>query len=490
MPKLIKYLSIVSIYMVVFGLIARAWYYFSNRSLFIDEANIARNVYEKDFSQLSGNLNYEQHAPPVFMWIIKFICSITNYSEYALRFFPFICGIAAIILFFKVAQKALANYSLWFALGLFACNFILIQFSSEIKQYESDALIAIIFLYIFYQPAVKPSYILIILFGALSIWLSMPAIFMLAALGVYLVLEVYHRNRDFKDIIIIFLSWIISFVLLYYVNLNNSLHTKALLEAHENYFIQIPIFNEGRMNLGDNLIDFFRNVTGKSTIGIVAGILFFTVAVIIGIKKKDRKYILLCGPLLFCLIASYFRVYSLMPRLMAFSLPFIIILMAKGLDIIIEFINTVVKYNSQRIISISLLFVCGIACMITQDGFPFIDKKFIVEEIKPVLQYVKKESVPGSNYFVQNNAVPAFEYYTKMHPDKELFKPIGSITYGTWETDYISLIKEAEKNNDQKHWFIFNHIYGEELEKLNQTISNMKPPAKKLTAKGSVAYLY
>jgi hypothetical protein len=218
--------------------------------------------------------------------------------------------------------------------------------------------------------------------------------------------------------------------------------------------------------------------------------LFLVVAVINGIKKKDYKYILLCGPLAFCLIASLFRQYSLIPRLMAFSFPFIIILMCKGLEAILDFINSVIKLKALRVVSISLLFACGFICVVTQDNFPFIHQKFIVEEIKPLLKYVKQESTPGSNYFVQHNAVPAFKYYTDMHPDKELYRPIGTITYGVWDTDHIAMLKEAEQRIDLNHWFIFNHFYGEDLEKLNQTLNSTKPPTKKLITKNGGVYLY
>ena len=45
--------------------------YLEARSLFIDEANLARNIAEKGYLTLFSNLDYEQYAPPIFLVLSK-----------------------------------------------------------------------------------------------------------------------------------------------------------------------------------------------------------------------------------------------------------------------------------------------------------------------------------------------------------------------------------------------------------------------------------
>ena len=68
--KIYKWLAYAAI---LLGIIIRVSVYLQNRNLFIDEANVARNIYERGFADLATPLSYEQYAPPIFLWIVKFI---------------------------------------------------------------------------------------------------------------------------------------------------------------------------------------------------------------------------------------------------------------------------------------------------------------------------------------------------------------------------------------------------------------------------------
>src|ERR1700748_715444 len=94
-----KYLHWLVIAIIIVGVVLRLIYYFQNRCLFIDEANIARNIYERSLEGLAKPLNYEQYAPPLFLWIIKISTLLFGCSEFAFRLFPLLCGIASLFLF-------------------------------------------------------------------------------------------------------------------------------------------------------------------------------------------------------------------------------------------------------------------------------------------------------------------------------------------------------------------------------------------------------
>ena len=66
-----KILKVIAIAVVALGIALRVAVYLQNRDISMDEANVARNLFERDFAGLLKPLFYEQFAPPVFLWIEK-----------------------------------------------------------------------------------------------------------------------------------------------------------------------------------------------------------------------------------------------------------------------------------------------------------------------------------------------------------------------------------------------------------------------------------
>jgi len=64
--------------------------YFSNRSLWVDEARLALNIITKDSCDLMNPLDYYQVAPIGFLFIEKAFSIVIPGSELGLRLFPLI----------------------------------------------------------------------------------------------------------------------------------------------------------------------------------------------------------------------------------------------------------------------------------------------------------------------------------------------------------------------------------------------------------------
>ncbi len=79
-------------------------------------------------------------APPVFLLIEKAVAATMGPSELALRLFPFLCGLFALVLFTKLSQEVLEGWAVPFAVGLFALGAPFIYFSSQVKQYRATPL--------------------------------------------------------------------------------------------------------------------------------------------------------------------------------------------------------------------------------------------------------------------------------------------------------------------------------------------------------------
>ena len=61
-------------------------------------------------------------------------------SEFALRLFPFLCGLASLLLFWRLAVRVLDGYAVPVAVGLFSIGVPLVNYSAEVKQYGVDAM--------------------------------------------------------------------------------------------------------------------------------------------------------------------------------------------------------------------------------------------------------------------------------------------------------------------------------------------------------------
>src|SRR5690606_25656480 len=113
-----KIFAYIAYFTIALGIVFRIVIYFQNRNLIIDEANIARNIVERDFAGLAKPLYYEQYAPPIFLWITKLSTLLFGTSELAFRLFPFLCGIVGLILLYVLLKKFAANAAAWYPLFL------------------------------------------------------------------------------------------------------------------------------------------------------------------------------------------------------------------------------------------------------------------------------------------------------------------------------------------------------------------------------------
>jgi len=67
-----KTTKICTLLLLSLAALLRCIVYFQNRSLFLDEANLSRNIVEKPYWELFGQLDYEQFAPPFYSCAVKF----------------------------------------------------------------------------------------------------------------------------------------------------------------------------------------------------------------------------------------------------------------------------------------------------------------------------------------------------------------------------------------------------------------------------------
>lgn len=444
---------------IVIGILLRLVQYFSDRSLWRDEARIALNVIEKSFLELTQPLNYDQTAPIGFLLTEKLITSVLGTSEYAFRLFPLICGIGSLFLFYSLAKKFLSLQSASIACWLFAITVHLIYYSSEAKQYSSDLFIALLLISSVTNLNIKEfnlkRSVLIGLTGAILIWISHPCIFVLASIFIFLLIF-YKNNNSYKFICLLILGalWSISFWLTLKISVNTILASKSLNNFFEGNYMPLPLLSD------KNILWFPTAWSGLlSFLGIDRWVLILFIAgIIFSFKKSRTSFSIFFFPILFVLIATGFHKYPFAGRFLLFTVPAIIFFICCG----IEFLRTKVFPDFPFITVLVTIFVLYQPVINAKDSFLYPATK---EEIKPALSYLKQHRRSGDVIYVNGHLQFAFKYYAKKYGFDDDFnykKDKKSFKKGCYyrKKDYVLFIDPYPREKEEcSH--LFDKVKGE-----------------------------
>jgi len=391
------------------GVLLRVAQYLANRSLWLDEAYLAPTILHRSFAGLLRPPDYGQIVPVGFLALERAAVALFGDSEYALRLVPLIAGLAALFLFRRVAARSLPPAAATLALALFVFCDSLIWFSSELKQYSLDVLIALLLLdraLVALENPEKLGPILgLAILGAAAVWFSLPAVFVLSGVGATLVVSALVRKDPPRVAALVGAAalWAASFAILDAVSLSKIGRTPVVLNFWSRAFWPLPPRTfEDLYWLPRSLGAVFGDPVGFVFRGL--GIFCFLVGWLpVGATKRPVRALLL-SPLLLTLLASGLKRYPFSGRLLLFLVPFILLLVAAGANAIRE-IAAARSAGVGRILLALLLF----------HPVLFAARSLIHprtrEELWPVLQYVMKHRLPGDRLYVYEGAGPAFDYY-------------------------------------------------------------------------------
>ena len=162
---------------------------------------MARNIVERTFSGLNRPLDYNQGAPIFFLFIEKFSTIVLGNKDFVLRLFPLISGLVAIYLLVRIAKQHFGMAGL-FAVLAFAISSSSLYYSSNVKQYSSDVMIALLLVflsgYCLGEEARAKDFLLLGITGVIAIWLSHPSIFVLAGIVLAIAFKDYLKKLTFR----------------------------------------------------------------------------------------------------------------------------------------------------------------------------------------------------------------------------------------------------------------------------------------------------
>lgn len=231
---------------ILVGVLLRFLGYFRNRSLWFDEAALAVNIVERPLAGMLRPLEFHQGAPVGFLLVEKILASLMGPGEFALRLFPLICGLLTVLLAVVVARLYVSRSVVLLTVALVALNPSLIYYSSEVKQYSSDALVTLVLLWVLVRLAESDlsgrRMAAVAAIGSVAVWFSHPAVFLLAGAGVAFLVSARSDKRRTVRLALVLIVWAASFVVLYVVSLRHLADDHALLDFWGQYFPARPIW--------------------------------------------------------------------------------------------------------------------------------------------------------------------------------------------------------------------------------------------------------
>jgi len=196
-------LSIGTAVLVTIGLGLRSFHYLRDPSVWHDEAMLMVNIMSKSFGELFGPLDFNQAAPPLFLWIARAVSLVLGDGSYALRLVPYLASCISLLLMVPIALRTLPARCVPLALLLFACCHQLLWHACEVKPYATDVLAVTILLAAFCATrhwSLSRQISLHAMLAPVLIFLSYPACFVYGGLLVALLPAVW-RDKQFRTML-------------------------------------------------------------------------------------------------------------------------------------------------------------------------------------------------------------------------------------------------------------------------------------------------
>ena len=470
------------------GIFLRLAQYAANRSLWYDEALLASNIVNRSLAGLFKPLDYFQGAPLGFLVLEKLAVQALGSSEYALRLVPLIAGILSLFLFRWVARQTLRPESVPIAVGLFALLGPLIYYSSEVKQYSGDVAIALFILASarpLFDGRVPSAWQMFVLtaFGAISLWFSHPAVFLLMGVGTAALVRCWTDRNGARTgrLAIVASVWVLSVALLYYVSVQ--LHLLSIVQSaywrSQGAFPPLPPSVATLHWLAATFFQVLEYPVGLATLSDI-GALTCLVGVVSLWAGQRVTLIALVSPLAFALAASAFHLYLFTQRFLLFAVPLLVLMIAEGT-------RYMIAASWSRAPWLGILLAGALFFYPAWAAAGHVVKPRLVEELKPVMAYLRAHEQPGDIVYVQNAASWPFEYYAGHYGFATGSYIEGISAFEHWK-EYLDELNRF--HGTRRLWIVLSHAQDGEGEFLLHYFDARGTKRDAFERVGSAVYLY
>lgn len=467
--------------------------FLNNRSLWLDELFLADNLLHRGMAELTFlPMKWGQRAPLGFMWVEKLNMTLWGHSEYVLRLEPLVMGLAGLGLFAALVRRILPAGAGCVAIGLYAISSSLVYFSAELKPYGGDATFATAIVLCALVILHQPRWYWLTALGAIGVvgpWLAHPSVFVLAAVGLVLMIELVRRRRPRTAAVVAGMAglWLASFMVLHEMTQVDPSQYARLLQTWKNDFAPWPVSGAAIAWYGSKVTDLFYH----RPIGTYSASALSAALAILGAVRLSRLNrvvsLMLLLPILLALGASAVKQYAFGERLLMFIAPALLIYLALGVEEVRRILRDRSAALGVVVPLLVILFVVPWFCALLM-------RNWYAEETRPMFAYVDQRLQPGDTVFLYHWTAVAYDYYGPRFPfEARGVRPIRGILR---DGDWVAYARDMEQlRGRQRVWILMSHVLGsgEDDERVHTNLIRLNHLGRQLERHdwpGAVALLY
>lgn len=401
-------------WLVGLGVLLRLKHLLENRPFWLDEAGAAVSISGRSFLEIIAHheIMPEFARPPMlFMLIERFFISVFGNNEISLRAFPFICGVGALFVFWRLVARVLERHAALLALALFILLDPLVYYSAELKQYSTDLVCALILAFVSInflrkELDVKKA-VFVAVVGALVLWFSNAMVFVLPGIGGVFLWDRFSRQKRAE--IFRFLAgaffWLISFAVIYKLSLSQMVGNTDLKDTWPGAFRTGPLVSLETLQWVWRVL--IRSLSNP--VGIKWVVLSFPLCcwgAFNTFKKQRNIFFVLLTPIILTLLAAMAGKYPFAGRVILFLVPAYVIFISAGAADVFE---RIVKKGHRQIASFCLILL--FAQPVVEATYNFFHARGIVDN-RRMIDFFSEQYEPGDFVYLNTSGQQPFWYYT------------------------------------------------------------------------------
>lgn len=443
--------------LLLIGAALRLWQYLANASLWGDEIALAQNILERPLLELLAvPLAYTQYAPKGFLLVEKAAVALFGPSEYALRLFPLLCSLAALILLARVAERVLTGFAVPVAVTLFAAATPLIFFAAQVKQYSTDVFAAVFLFWLALdlEALVDRSWrhLLWAAFtGAVVVWFSDAAVFVIGGLTLFFIARGWrlYRSADalWRRVVVAPALWSVSALAVVIAAFaTTSPETRVYMRRFwsRGMLPLAPLSGVEALWPLQGLKNVFGSA-GPAALAYPASLLYLALAAL-GLVLLWRRHravaLFVILPMLLTLAAAAARQYPFRDRLILFLLPGLLLALAES----IEWVRRRAVPMSTLWSAAALIALAGPALYRTAAALPV----YRVQDVKPALAHLQAKRQPGDAVYVYYRGGPSMTFYAARYG----LMPGDYVTGGCYPGDARRTLEEIDSYRGRARFWL------------------------------------
>ena len=406
-------LSMWLMVLVAIGAALRLWQYLANTAIWLNEVPVARDILGRSiWDLLTLPLGNNQVAPKGFLLAEKIAVSMFGPSDYALRLFPLLSSLIALVVFWRIVVRYLDGLAGLVALALFSTAIPFVAYASQVKQYSSDIAVAMLLLWLALllkdsQPSGSCGFRVGIA-GAILVWFSQPSVLVACGLSIALILLALPP----RFLAIPLGLWVASALAASLVELA-SLTSATRTYLHRFWaagFPPVPLSRIFKTLWPAHELGWLLGSGAPASLGYPVPALYLVV-IVLGfwiLWRRDRSLAsLLLAPIGVTFGAAVARQYPFDDRLILFLVPSFFVAIGASVGQIGRWLG---RWSELRDWKLGLAMALAVAAAV----YPMAKTPpvYHFEDMKPVLGYLEERRRAGDAVYIYYGAAPEVTFYS------------------------------------------------------------------------------